>query len=69
MLAEDDGEGDGGEEGLDEVPEGAEDGLLVDGDEVSADEEEDEVAVFPEFAETQVEELALGPDDEVPLFL
>ncbi len=38
-VAEDDREGDGGEEGLDEVPERSEDGLFVDGDEIAADEE------------------------------
>ena len=39
-VAEDDGEGDGGEERLDEIPERSEDGLFVDGDEVAADEEQ-----------------------------
>ena len=54
MLAEDDGEGDGGEQGLDEVPERAEDGLLVDGDEVAAHKEQDQVAVLPQFAQAQI---------------
>ncbi|GEM_PF-3267659 len=35
-IAEDDGEGDSGEEGLDEIPEWSEDGLFVDGDEVAS---------------------------------
>lgn len=67
-VAEDDGEGDCRQERLDEVPEWSEDGLFVDGDEVAADEEQDEVAVTPEVHEVEVEESAFWFDDEVPGF-
>ncbi len=46
-VAEDYGEDQGGEQGLDQVPQGAQDGLLVDGDEVAAHEEQHQVAVAP----------------------
>jgi len=65
-VAEDDGEGDCREERLDEVPERSEDSLFVDGDEVTANEEEDEVTIAVEVAEVKVEESAFWFDDEVP---
>lgn len=68
-VAEDDREGQGGEEGLDQVPQRAEDGLLVDRHEVAPHEEHHQVAVLPQFTQAQVEQAALRLDDHVPCFL
>ena len=65
-MAEDDGEDEGGEEGLDDVPGRTQDGLFVLGDEVAVDEEVDEVAIAPEFADLEVEEVTVGLDDLGP---
>ena len=65
-VAEDDGEDEGGEQGLDDEPQGAENGLLEVGDEVAPDEHADEVAIAPEVVQVQVEPAGLGTDDEVP---
>ena len=68
-LPEDHREGDGGQQGLDEVPQRAEDGLFIDGDEISAHEEEHQVAVAPQVAQLQVQPAAARLDDKVPLIL
>jgi len=65
-VAKDDRENEGIEDGLDDEPERAEDGLLVAGDEVSAHEEGDQVAVVPDVAQLQVVPFFAGGDDEVP---
>ena len=65
-MAEDDGEDQGGEQGLDEVPGRTQDGLFVLGDKVAVDEEVDQVAIAPEFAELEVEEVTVGLDDLGP---
>ena len=59
-AAEDDREGDGGEQGLDQIPQRAEDGLLVDRDEVAAHEEHHQVAVAPQLAQAQIEQVRWG---------
>ena len=48
------------------MPERAENGLLVDGDEVAPDEQPEEVAVLPEFGQVPVEEAGVGAEDEGP---
>ncbi len=61
-LREDHRERQCGEQRLDDVPARPEDGLLVDGNEVSPDEEGDEVAISPQLAETPIEPAPVGPD-------
>ena len=67
-VPEDEHVGQGGEYGVDEVPEGAEDGLFVLGYEIALDEEQEQVAVPPHFAQLQVEQAVFRADDEVPVF-
>ena len=67
-VAEDDSEDDGGHEGLDEEPEGTEDGLFIVRDEIAPHEEGDEVAVVPDFAELEVPPFFAGGDDQIPRF-
>ena len=68
-VAEDDREGDGGQQRLDQIPHRPEDGLLVDRDEIPPHEEHHQVAVTPQFAQAQVEQAALGLDDHGPVFV
>jgi hypothetical protein len=65
--AEDHGEDNGGQQRLQQVPERAEDGLLVLRDEVAPDEQAHQVAVCPELAQVQVVPGALRLDDEGPV--
>ena len=67
-LPEHHGEDQGRQQGLDQEPQRAEDGLLVIGDEVTPHEQEDQVAVTPDFVQAQVPPGAFGLDDEVPGF-
>lgn len=62
QTAEDEHVHDGGEDGLDDVPKGTEDGLLVLGDDVTLDVHDVEVAVVPEAFEVDVKEAAAGGD-------
>jgi len=55
-----DGKGDRGQDWLDEEPERAENGLLVHGHEVAADEHRDQVAVAPKVGQVQVEPARFG---------
>ena len=68
-AAEDEGEDDGGQQRLDQEPERAEDGLLIDRDEVTAHEEEDQVTILPKLTEAQVQETALRFDDHGPILI
>lgn len=54
---------DRGEEWLDDVPERAEDGLLVLGNDVTLDIHDVEIAIMPEAFEVYVKEAAAGGDD------
>ena len=66
-AAKDEGEQDRGKERLEQVPEGAEDGLLVLGHEIAPDEQRGEVAVAPEVGEVEVEPSGFGADDQGPI--
>ena len=68
-VAKNDRKGDGGKQGLDEIPDGAKDGLLVSGHKIAADEEQHQVAVAEELIQAQVEPAALRADDQVPVFV
>ena len=61
--------GDGGQQRLDQIPERAEDGLLVDRDKVAPHEEHHQVAVTPQFTQAQVEQTALGFDIHRPVLV
>lgn len=63
QATEDEHVHDGGEEWLDDVPERAEDGLLILGDDVTLDVHDVEVAVVPEAFKVDVKEAAAGGDD------
>ncbi len=65
-VAEDDGEDQGGQHRLDQVPQRAEDGLFVDRDEIAAHKQQHQVAVAPQLAQAQIEPAALRADDQVP---
>lgn len=67
-VAKDDGKGDGGEQGLNKVPDGAKDGLFVCGHKIAADEEQHQVAVAKELIQAQVKPSALRADDQIPVF-
>ena len=57
-------------ERLDDMPAWTEDGLLVGGDEVSPDQDGDEIAASPQLAETPIEAASIGRDhhDRIPGF-
>ena len=59
---------DGGEDGLDDVPQRTEDGLLVKGDDVALDVHAVEVAIAPNAFDIYVEPLLLGLNFYGPLF-
>lgn len=46
-LPKDKGKGEGGQQGLDEIPERTQNGLLVDGHKITTHKEEDEIAILP----------------------
>lgn len=54
---------DGGEDRLDDIPEGTKDGLLVLGDDIALDVHDVEVTIAPEATDVDVEEAAAGGDD------
>ena len=56
--AEDEGKDQGGQQRLDQIPEGAQDGLLVQGDKIPFYEVEQQVPVMPEFLQVEVEPTA-----------
>ena len=64
-LAEDESEGDGGQQRLDQVPQRPQDGLLVDRDEVAPHEQHHQVAVAPQVVQVQLEQVPLRLDDQV----
>lgn len=66
--AEDHGKGDGGQQRLDEIPQGTQDGLLVSRHKIPAHKQQDEVAVAPQFAQAQIQQVALRLNDEIPVF-
>ena len=57
---------DGREQRLDDVPERAQNGLLVGGNKVAPDEQGNEVAIAPELFQTPVEPAAMRRDDGGP---
>jgi len=65
--AEDHGENERGDDRLDEKPERAEDGLLLDGDQVAPDEHPEQLAVLPDLAERDVKQRFLRRDDLRPV--
>ena len=67
QTAEDEHVDDGGEQGLDDVPQGAEDGLLVLGDDVTPHVHAVEVAIAPQGSQFQVEPSAAGGDLKRPV--
>jgi hypothetical protein len=64
-AAEDDDVDGGGDDRLEQMPERAEDGLLVAGNEIALDEQIEQVAVFPEFAPTKIEPSVGRLDDDL----
>jgi len=58
----------GGEDGLHHKPDGTQDGLFVNGDDIPLNEHVEQVAVIPDFLEIDVECMPLGADDEVVIF-
>lgn len=68
-VAEDDGEDQGGEQGLDHKPNWAEDGLFVIGDKIAPHKEDDEVAIMPHIAQLQIPPIFTGGDDKVPILI
>jgi hypothetical protein len=67
QAAEDYCENESGQDGLDEKPQRAEDGLLVNGDEIATNEHPQEVAVVPDVAQLGVPPTRGGLKDHVPL--
>jgi len=67
-VAKDDRKGDGGKQRLDEVPDGAKNGLLVSRYKIAADEKQHQVAIAEKLIQAQVEPAALRADDQVPVF-
>ena len=65
-AAEDDHVHDRGKNGLDEEPEGTEDGLLIDGDDVARHEHPEELPVLPDFPEVDVKQALLRADFKRP---
>jgi hypothetical protein len=65
--AEDDGENEGGNNGLDEKPERTENRLLLDGDQIATDEHPKQLAVLPDLAKRDVEERPVRRDDLCPV--
>ena len=68
-AAEDEGEQGGGEDGLDEVPERAEDGLFVLGDEIAPDKHHRQIPIPPEVGEVEVEPAGFGLEDKGPVLV
>mgnify|MGYP000849560993 CR=1 FL=1 len=65
-LTKDDGVDQGGEERLDDEPERTQNGLLVARDEISPDEEDDQVAIVPDVAQLQIPPFFAWCDNEIP---
>lgn len=68
-LVEDNGEHDAGDERLDDIPRGAENGLFVAGDKITMNEAKNEFAIFPDFFPRDMQELVLGGDDGGPVLI
>ena len=66
-AAEDDHVHDGGENRLDEIPQRAEDRLLVDGDDITLDHHHAEIAITPNLSEVHAEKAGVRLDDECPI--
>ncbi len=68
QVAKHDGEHDGGQHRLNEIPEGAQDGLFVLRYDVAAYKEAEQIAVVPDFAQVERKDRAARGDDDVPVF-
>jgi len=68
-LAEDDGEHDGGEQRLDDVPERAQNGLFVGGNEIPPDKQGNQVAIAPQLLQTPVKPSAMRSYSGRPAFV
>lgn len=66
-ATEDKSEGERGEQRLDEEPDGPQDGLLVNRDEVPPDKHPEEVAVAPQIRQVQFKPPGARSDDEIPV--
>ena len=65
-VAENDGEDEGGREGLDDEPQRTQDGLLVTRNKIAPHKQSDQVAVVPHVAQLQIPPLFSWSDDQVP---
>lgn len=68
-LAKDHCEHQGVHDGLDDQPQGTQNGLLITGDKISFNKERDQIAVVPDITELQVPPLLAGGDDQIPLLI
>lgn len=66
-LIEHQSEHEAGEERLEDIPQGAEDGLFVAGDEIPVDETINQVAIFPQFTPWDMEDGAMRGDHGGPV--
>ena len=68
-FVENDGESNRGKQGLDQVPQRPQDGLLIDGDHVPFHEQQQQIAVLPDLLQVQREEFVFWRNFKQPVLV